>query len=189
MSIKKNGNNMRILKRLWEEISYIFINYFVCNIPCWPIRRAIYKMFGMKIGRKSKILMHTKIYAPQKIIIGDRSWINEECYLDGRGGIFIGSDVTIATYAKLITGSHNIDDDEFSYIENFIRIEDNCAIFSDTLILGGTHLKKGVVVSAKSVVRKGIYSSFGIYAGNPAKYIRNRKSSCHYHQKGVILFR
>ena len=180
---------MKIIKKFLGELKYIILNCITCFIPFWPLRWCIYKAFGMKIGRGSRILLHTRVYAPENIVIGQRSWINENCYLDGRGGVQIGSDVTIATYTKLITGSHNIDDETFSYSQSHIVIEDNCAVFSDTIVLGGAHLEKGVVISAKSLVRKGNYQVKGIYAGNPAKFIRFRKCSCEYRQSGFVLFR
>lgn len=181
---------LRIIKSEIYEVEYIFLNYIVCYIPFWPLRKIIYVLLGMKIGKGSRLMMSTKIYMPHKIRIGNYTYINENCYLDGRGGLKIGSNVTIATYSKLITGSHNIDDNFFSYCSAPIIIEDNVSIFSDTLVLGGALLKKGVVISAKSLVRKGEYKEYGIYAGNPAAYVRNRNSSCEYVQeKMYLLFR
>ncbi len=144
----------------------------------------------MKIGKKSRIMMHVRIYAPHKIIIGERTVINEWCYLDGRGGISIGNNVTVATFSKLITAAHSVDDQFFSYYSLPITLEDNVAIFSDSLILGGAMLEKGCVISAKSLVRRGTYNMLGIYAGNPAKYIRDRKCNAVYKQSSIkLLFR
>lgn len=42
--------------------------------------------------------------------------------LDARGGIKIGSNVTIAGYCKLITGSHDINSPEFQADFLFIKI-------------------------------------------------------------------
>ncbi|MFA9464616.1 MAG: hypothetical protein ACERKN_10040 [Velocimicrobium sp.] len=177
------------IKKMCVEVKYVLLNCIVCNIPFWPFRYILYSAFGMKIGRKSRILMHTRVYAPEKIKIGKNTFVNECCYLDGRGGIDIGSSVTIATYTKLITGSHNIDDENFSYIESPIVIGDNVAIFSDSLVLGGSVIEKGCVFSARSLVRKGVYEEKGIYAGNPVKFLRIRKSLVEYEQQGFTVFR
>lgn len=180
---------MRIIKRCFWELEYIILNCLVCNIPLWIIRRFLYQLMGMKIGRGSRILMHCRVYHPHKISIGERTIINECCYLDGRGGIEIGSDVTIATYSKLITGSHKIDNESFDYYDEAIIIEDNSAIFSGSIVLGGASIRKGCVVSALSLVRRGEYTSRGIYGGNPAKYIRDRTCALQYRQSGATLFR
>ena len=133
--------------------------------------------------------MNVRIYAPENITIGNNTWINECVYLDGRGKLDIGSNVTIATYSKLITGSHNIDGDDFEYVDAPIVIQDNSAIFSDTVVLGGAVIEHGCVISAKSLVRKGNYKMNGIYGGTPAKYIRDRKCNCSYKQEGYTIFR
>ena len=172
------------------ELQYLFVNYIICNIPIWIVRKLLYICCGMRIGRKSRIMMKVKIYSPHKVIIGNRTVINEYCYLDGRGGISIGDDVTIATYAKLITGSHDIDSEDFRYRSRSIAVENNCAVFSDALVLGGAILHNGCVISAKSFVRAGEYNSNSIFAGNPAKLIRYRKNEAKYHQELIsLLFR
>lgn len=179
----------KIIQHL-SDILYVFTNYFVCNIPFWPVRKLIYQIRGLKIGKGSRILMKVVIVSPKGIRIGDNTIINEHCFIDGRGGVSIGSNVTIAVYSKLITGSHNIDDGQFSYTNDSIVIEDNVAVFADSVVLGGAHLRRGCVISAKSLVRKGEYEEFSIYGGNLAGYIRKRKSDNIYQQdKYHPLFR
>ncbi len=165
-----------------DELVFIFCNYIVCNIPIWAIRKFLYQMLGMHIGHGSRLLMKVKVVHPWKISVGRYSIINEECFLDGRGGVTIGDNVTVAIYSKLITGYHNIDDDRFSYRSEGIRIEDNTVIFANSIILGGTLLKHGCVIASMSLVRKGSYKENGFYAGVPAKYIRQRCSKSGYIQ-------
>ncbi len=181
---------LRIVYKLLLEIEYVFLNNIVCYIPLWEIRKVIYIILGMKIGKGSRIMMKTIVWMPHKIKIGQNTIINENCYLDGRGNINIGDNVTIATYSKLITGSHNIDDDSFSYVASPINISNNVAVFSDCVVLGGSKIENGCVFSAKSLIRKGIYNERGVYGGNPAKYIRRRKTSVNYEQEKLrLLFR
>ena len=180
---------MKILKEVKHELAYIILNYFVCYIPIWVIRKLLYRLFGMKIGKGTRILMGTKINYPKHIIIGDNTIINEWCYLDGRGGISIGSNVTIANYTKLITGFHDIDDENFKYCESRIDVGNNVAIFADSVVLAGAIINDGCVFSAKSLIRKGVYNKKGIYAGNPAKFIRSRRSKCEYIQFWPTIFR
>lgn len=98
------------------------------------------------------------------------------------GGVTIGSNVTIAVYTKLITGGHRIDDDIFAYHGERIEIGDHVAIFADSIVLGGAVIEDGCVFSARSLVRRGIYGKSGIYAGNPARLVRKRKSALSYKQ-------
>ncbi len=74
------------LKVLVYDFVYIFINYFVAGIPCWSIRKMLYKLFGMKIGKGSRINMKCFVIEPWNVKIGENSIINEVCLIDGRGG-------------------------------------------------------------------------------------------------------
>ena len=169
-----------MLKKIIDELIYIFLNYFVCNIPIWFIRKFFYKSLGMKIGKGSRILMKTIIVHPWKIVIGENTYINEKCFLDGRGKLNIGSNVSIAIYSKIITAYHDINDNDFIYREEPINISDNVVIFANSIILAGVQLQRGCVISADSLVNRGTYVERGIYAGNSAKYIGIRKTDANY---------
>jgi len=171
-----------LLRECVRDAMYIMTNNIIAYIPVWIIRKKYYQLCGMKIGKGSRILMGTIILAPEKIEIGERTFINEKCFLDGRGGLKIGNDVTVAVFSKIITGAHNIDDDDFSYVTSPVSIGDNVAIFADCVVLGGAQIQNGCVFSAASVVKKGEYISNKVYAGNPISYIRERKAKCEYKQ-------
>lgn len=126
--------------------------------------------------------MKTIVVSPWKISIGSHTFINENCFLDGRGGLHIGSNVTVGIYSKLITGYHNIDNASFSYETESISIEDNSVLFAGCICLPGVSVEKGAVFASGSVIPKGRYESGHVYGGNPAKYIRMRKSEFAYIQ-------
>lgn len=187
---RSNKSIIRKLKDLIYELIYIFSNYIVNNIPIWFIRKIFYRLLGMKLGKGSRVLMKVIVVCPWRISVGDNTIINEKCYLDGRGRIEIGSNVTIAIYSKLITGYHDIHSDNFDYKEDQIIIEDNVAIFANTVVLAGVYLKYGCVIAANALVKRGEYENLGVYAGNPCKLIRKRETRAEYVQDGYRpLFR
>jgi acetyltransferase-like isoleucine patch superfamily enzyme len=57
-----------------------------------------------------------------------------------------------------------------------IIIEDWAWIGAGTIVLPGIHIGKGAIVGAGSVVTRSV-PAFEIWAGNPAKKIRDRKAS------------
>lgn len=168
------------LKTLSYELQYLFLNYFVANIPFWFIRRRLYFMMGMKIGKNSRILMKTAVINPKGITIGSRTIINEKCYLDGRGTISIGDDVSISHYTRIITGSHDICSSDFRYVTKSVNIENNVFIGSGGIILGGGYLKRGCVIAAGSVCKNCQYSEYGLYSGVPAAFVLKRKIEADY---------
>ena len=178
------------IKSIINEIIYIFLNYFVCNIPINCVRIFFYKLFGMKIGKGSKILMKTQVVSPWKITLGDHVYVNEWCYLDGRGGISIGDNTTVALYSKIITGFHDVYSENFDYKELPVKIGDNCAIFTGTIVLPGVEIEDKAIFAAGSVVKRQKYEGNFIYGGNPVSKIKNRNLENNYSQdEWKVIFR
>jgi len=111
------------------------LNTIIMNFPCHALRLFACRYFGMQIGNNSTILRGTQVRKPQQIIIGNHTIIGWNCRIDGRGGLYIGSNVNISSYCILETGSHDI---RSSYFEaNFkpIHIEDRVWIGTRAIIL------------------------------------------------------
>jgi acetyltransferase-like isoleucine patch superfamily enzyme len=110
----------------------------------------------------------------EEIELGSNVAIFEMCYLDGKGGITIGNDVSIAHQSSLI--SFEFDLEEASVPLKYapqrkkpIRIGDDTMIFSGVRIFAGVELAPRTVIAANAVVRGGIYEP-GLYAGLPAEF-------------------
>ncbi len=171
-------NNCQILRR-WcrgkvnDGINF-FNNHIVTHIPLWTIRKLCYRCFGLKIGKNSRIMMGTIVFSPWKIKIGTCSFINEDCVLDGRGGVEIGDNVSISMRSAIISAAHNVHSDSFEYIKRQVIIESNVWTGCGAIILPGSILKNGSVISAGSVAINKVYKGNVIYSGNPAKEIGKR---------------
>lgn len=168
---------MGTLKVIFIDLIHFTINHIVTHIPIWCFRKMIYLSCGLKIGKNSRILMGTVIYYPWNISIGSNSYINENCILDGRGGITIEDNVSISFRTMLITGSHDVDSDNFSYRASPIIISRNSWAGAGSVVLPGASFEKGVVLSSGSVAKRGKYRANGMYSGVPAIYIKQRNIS------------
>ncbi len=164
---------MIAIKRMADAIIYIFLNYFVAYIPSWTIRKLFYLLFGMKIGKGSRIYMKCIVRSPWNISIGKNSIINENCIIDGRGGLDIGDNVSISLFSTIITASHDSKSADFRYIKGKVIIEDNVWIGTRSVILQNTRIKKTVILAAGSSI-KGDTEEGYIYAGVPAKRMKER---------------
>jgi maltose O-acetyltransferase len=164
--------------RLFKYALFYLLNNFFNKIPIYAFRSAIYKSFGIKIGNGSSIHLNT-FFNRTNIRIGKNSVINRNCYLDGRGGIVIGDNVSLSPNVQLITASHDPDSPDFCYKTKAIIIENHVWIGTNAIILPGVTLRKGTVVAAGAVVTKST-EPMSIVGGNPAKFIRERKSNLQY---------
>lgn len=167
------------LRRFKADFKYIFINHFVIYIPSWTLRKVILKKMGMTIGCGSRIGIGTKIIQPETIQIGMRSIINEYCHLDGRGGLFIGNDVSISVYSKFVTASHEVNSETFEYYECTTKIENRAWVGIGAIILNGSIIGQGSVIGAGCVF-KGNAAPYTVYVGNPAQEIKKRNHELKY---------
>lgn len=164
--------------RFKGDFKYLLLNHFINHIPAWCIRKNLYKMLGLRIGKNSRIGINTIIVDPKKIIIGERTIINENCHLDGRGGLFIGNDTSISFKTIIITGTHD-SKNNFEFVTNKTVIKNHVWIGVNAIILNGTTIEDLCVVGAGSVI-KGKTETNSVYVGNPAKKIRNRECDGNY---------
>lgn len=162
------------MRELISGLALFILNAVVSRIPCWPIRKAIFRLYGMKIGKGSRILMACRFQRPRGIAIGENSYVNAYCHLDGRGGLNIGNNVNISNYCKIITASHDMHSATFAYRTGRVDIDDHVWLGTGAIVLDRSHLGRAMVLSAGSVF-KGEGLKGGVYAGIPAKYVKNRE--------------
>lgn len=79
----------------------------------------------------------------------------------------------------MITGSHDIDDPDFTADFKPIHVGHHCWIGTGATILQGVNIGDGAVVAAGAVVTKDI-PPYEIWGGIPAKCIRRRTSNLQY---------
>lgn len=176
------------VKNIKSDFTNVFLNNFICHVPCWKIRKVFYKLFGMKIGKDSRILMGTRVLAPKKISIGERTYINEYCILDGRGKLTIGDDVNISMYTMILTAAHSKSSNKFAYRSSPVVIEDHVWTGSRAIVLDKSVLRKASVLAAGSVF-KGTTEPDTVYSGVPAKKIGPRNLKGEYHNVWKPYFR
>ena len=159
------------------------------------------KSFGLNV----KISKKASLYGCSRITIGSNVRIDDFCVISaGVGGISIGNYVHIAAMALLI-GSEKIQLEDFSGLSSRVSVYSSSddysgrhltnptvpnqfksvlsapviigrhvIIGSGSVVLPGCVLEEGVAIGALSLVSKKC-ESFGIYAGNPARYLKDRK--------------
>jgi len=120
-----------------------------------------------------------KGYHINKLVIGDGSWIGQQCLLNSAGGIAIGRNVGIGPGTKIITSFHleeGIDKPILHCRLGFapVAIEDDADIGVGTIILPGVTIGRGVQVGAGSVVTHNV-ADYDVVAGVPARTLRNRR--------------
>lgn len=196
----KDGNRLtpgQVVQKVLGRFQAIYLEFItgflwwcVGMIPSHTIRRFFYRLFGMKIGKKSTIHMMARVYDPRNIVIGEDTLVGERATLDGRkqlpnsnGGLEIGSHVDIASEVMIWTSQHDINSENMKTIEEKVVIGDYVFIGPKTIILPGVKVGKGAIIAAGSVVTKDVAPKT-IVAGTPAKEIGTRKTKDYSYKLG-----
>lgn len=119
-----------------------------------------------------------KGYYNNNMIIGNGTWIGQNCFFHSAGGLEIGDSVGIAPCVKILTSSHN-DQNPLEPVLfqplNFKKVilKDGCDIGVGAIILPGVTIGMGAIIGAGAVVNKDI-PDYSVAVGVPAKIIRKR---------------
>jgi len=166
----KPGN---IFKRCaWFITGLIF---FESRLP-YPnnLKLILLKLFGAKIGRGIVIKPYVRIKYPWFLEIGDYSWIGQDVWIDNLAKVSIGDNVCISQGAGIFTGNHNYKKSAFDLMVQPVVIEEGVWVGAKAIVCPGVTLKSHSVLSAGSVVCDNT-KEYGIYQGNPASFVRERK--------------
>lgn len=111
--------------------------------------------------------------------IGNNSSIGPYSYIGCSGYIEIGDNVIMSPRVSIYAENHNFNDTTIPIKEQgvkkeFVKIEDDCWIAANSIILAGVTIGRGSVIGAGSVVTKDV-PPYSVIAGSPARIIKSRK--------------
>jgi maltose O-acetyltransferase len=143
-------------------------------IPFHSIRKLIFLLAGLKMGKNSTIHIGARFYQPKNINIGQGTIIGDHVTLDGRAPLIIGNHVDIASQVMIFNAEHDIHSEDMRPIEEPVVIKDYVFIGPRAIILPGVTIAKGAIVAAGAVVTKDVPEKT-IVGGVPAKIIAKRQ--------------
>lgn len=138
------------------------------------LRSVLYRLCGFRIHRRATLQGGIRFFHVGRLEVGEGSLVNRGVYLDNRGGITIGRQVSIAHDAKLYTMGHDPHDPSFATKAAPIRIDDHAVVFAGAMLMPGVHLGEGAVVMAGAVVTKDVPPR-RMVGGNPAVDLGERR--------------
>ncbi len=176
---KSLGNNMPKIAKIFYYSLVLFGNVLVNKIPSRHIRKWWLQLLGAKIGKRSFPARRVEILLPMGLKLGDGVTIGWFAELDARGGLTIDDNSNISSHVKIITGSHDIDDPDYTADFLPVTIGKRCWIGTGAIVLQGVSIGDGAVVAAGAVVTKDV-EPYTVVGGVPAKRIKERERNLVY---------
>ena len=136
-------------------------------------RCGLLRLFGANIGRSNYIYPSAKIWAPWLLETADVVTLGPACEVYNPGGIQLGHHTIISQGAYLCGATHDYNSFTFDYIKKPITTEAYVWICARAIVLPGVHCDVGSVLGAGSVATRSL-EPWGVYAGNPAKKVKDR---------------
>ena len=171
------GASIRYAKYLNVGKDFIIEDY--AEINCMA-HQGIIAGDRVTIG-KYAVIRPVNIYGAEigaGLKIGNNSSIGPFAYIGCSGLIEIGNNVIMSPRVSIYAENHLYDGLDEPIMKQgvkraFVKIEDNCWIAANSVILSGVTIGTGSVVAAGSVVNKDV-PPYSVVGGVPAKVIKSR---------------
>lgn len=161
----------------WKVLVWYFVNYYIfASALPWPygFKRWLLVLFGAQVGPGLVIKPKVRIKNPWRLRIGAHCWLGESVWIDNLAFVDIGDNVSISQGAMLLTGNHDYTSSSFPYRLGPITLAEGVWIGAQTVVCPGVGCGSHAILAVGSVATKNL-DAWGIYAGNPAAFVRTRK--------------
>lgn len=143
------------------------------------IKTSLFKMFYY--NKFNKVIMYAvpKVYHINRLKIGDNTTINDCVFIHAVGGVRIGCNCVLSKGVTILSTGLSIkkwkerNPKNDRHINRKVIIGDNVWLCSNVTVCSGVEIAPNVVVAAGAVVTKNLLEENVLYAGIPAKKVRN----------------
>lgn len=192
---EKTFNRCENRKKVYDWIKSLMNGWMMYSVmklgkvPCQTYRKFVLKnIYQMDIGDNVVIYGGFRIRAPWNISIGKGTVIGDGCQLDGRNGLYIGSNVNMSTEVYIYTEQHDVNDAYFASANSGgkVIIGDRAWLSSRTTVLPKVHIGEGAVLASGALACKNL-DEYSIYVGIPARKVGERTRDLRYEFDGNFL--
>jgi putative colanic acid biosynthesis acetyltransferase WcaF len=162
---------------LWQQVAWYYLGLPIVKSH-WIVgsgfKCAVLRWFGAQVGECVRIKPGLKIKFPWRLVVGDFVWLGEDCWIDNVALVTIDSHTCISQGVYLCTGNHDWSSPTFDLKDLPIHIGSGCWIAARASIGPGVTVGDGAVLCLGSVAGRSL-DPMTVYAGNPARSIKQRK--------------
>jgi putative colanic acid biosynthesis acetyltransferase WcaF len=161
----------RVIRAIWIVVWFIFCRWTPTYFFGW--RRLFLSFFGAQISKSARVYSSVNIWLPKNVTMEEHSCLGPEVNCYSMGHIHIGAYATVSQRAVLCAGTHDIDNSDFQLVVKPIIIGSEAWVAAEAFVGPGVTIAPNSVIGARCVIFCDTVTN-GVYAGNPAKFIRYR---------------
>lgn len=162
----------RLVRMVWGVVWLLLAAW--TPAPLHPWRRALLRLFGARMGHRADVRGSARVWLPSHLVMADHALIGPGVTCYNQAPITLGERALVSQGAHLCAGTHDIDQAHFPLVARPIHIGAHAWIAAEAFVGPGASVGDGAVVGARAVVF-GRLADWTVYAGNPARPIRQRR--------------
>lgn len=141
--------------------------------PAFAWRAWLLRLFGARMGSTCKFYPRARIWAPWNLICGDLVAVGDDAELYNPSPLTMGSYCVVSQGAYLCGATHEYNDPAFRLVHFPMRLGPYSWICARATVNPGVNVGAGAILALGSVATRDL-EPFGIYAGIPARKVRQR---------------
>ena len=142
--------------------------------PAHAWRALLLRLFGAQLGPHCHIYPGARIWAPWNLVCEDAVCIADGAVIYNPAPVFLRSHSIVSQEAYLCGAGHDIDDPAFPMISRPIELGCYAWVAARATVCAGVRLGDGAVLGLGAVAARDL-EPWGVYAGVPARLIRQRR--------------
>ena len=162
----------KLARVLWSITHALIFRTSFHNL--YGFRANLLRCFGAKIGKNVRIRPTVRIDIPWNLTIADDVSLGDFVVLYALGPITIGKRTFISQYSHLCAGTHDYTRRDYPLLRLPITIGEDCWIAARAFLAPDVTIGDRSVVGAGAVIVNDVPPD-QVWAGNPARFIKQRK--------------
>jgi putative colanic acid biosynthesis acetyltransferase WcaF len=161
----------RVSRLLWNVCYAVFFR--LSPRPMFAWRAFLLRLFGAQLGPTCKFYPKSKIWAPWNLICEDLVAVADDADLYNPSPLHMGSHCIVSQGAYICGATHEYDNPAFPLVHFPMRIGRYAWVCARAAVNPGVNLGAGAILALGSVATRDL-EPFGIYAGIPARKVKER---------------
>jgi putative colanic acid biosynthesis acetyltransferase WcaF len=164
----------RFARVLWSVACALLFRLSPRPFHGW--RALLLRLFGARLGKACHFYPKARIWAPWNLICEDRVSIGDDAELYNPSPLTMGSHCIVSQGAYICGATHEYNRPEFPLVHFPMTFGAYSWICARAMVNPGVNIGAGAILAMGSVATRDL-EPFGIYAGVPARKVKERLRS------------